>query len=116
MALRYPSQKHEYMQRYVAETTTPITNGDTIALTDRVFVRCTFTGTGLFYLENGSEDGQIRIIMAESTSGNIEITDASSGNTLLHTGKWKPNATGSVISIIWDAFLNKWIELYRNNI
>lgn len=116
MTLRYPSHKRSYMERFVAELPTALAGNATLFLADRVLVRGDFSGTGHIAVEAGSEDGQIRIIIAETATGTNEINDTQGNlNTVLHTGKWKPIA-GSVLSIMWNVTLNKWVELYRNNI
>ena len=112
MVLRYPSHKISSMERYVAESTTSAAAGATISLTDRTLVRLAFSGNGSISLENGSEDGQYRILMVETVTGSTRLENG--GNVALRDRAWLPQLQGEVLGLMWNATDSIWYEMYRS--
>ena len=100
------------MERYVAESTTSAAAGATISLTDRTLVRLAFSGNGNISLENGSEDGQYRILMVETVTGSTRLE--TGGNVALRDRAWLPQLQGEVLGLMWNATDSIWYEMYRS--
>lgn len=112
MSVRYPSHKISTLERYVAEATTSAAAGQTIALTDRTLIRLAFSGNGTIDIAAGNEDGQYRILLAETVTGTTRLEN--SATVLLVDRAWLPQAAGECLGIMWNSTLSKWVELFRS--
>jgi len=112
MPLRYPTHKISALERYVAESTTSAAAGANISLEDRTLVRLAFSGNGTIDLVAGTEDGQYRILIAETISGTTRLENSTTVE--LVDRAWLPQLTGEAIGFIWNATLAKWCELWRS--
>ncbi|WP_258099306.1 hypothetical protein, partial [Marinoscillum pacificum] len=72
-----------------------------------------------FTISNGTKDGQMLILIlvasANSSSSQSAVILSDSGNTMLN-GDWGPDGgeVGSTLTIMWNAYLNAWVELNRS--
>jgi len=111
MALTYPSHRKQNIDRWVAENVTPITGGDTLSLNNRSLIRLSLSGSGVWDLEAGSEDGQYRVLLTEVVTGSSRLENSST--VLLSSQAFLPQEVGESIGFIWNSTLSKWVEIWR---
>jgi hypothetical protein len=114
MTLRYPAHRVNAIEKYVAEGTTSAAAPIQIDLTDRTLVRLAFSNNDDLTLENGSEDGLYRVLIAESIVAGSTSRLQNGGNVKLKDRAWLPVTTGEVLGLMWNAALAQWIEVFRS--
>jgi hypothetical protein len=69
--------------------------------------------TTVVTMADGLNDGQILLILAQSTGGGgIQFIDAAANNTQLNSNYLM--GIDDTLTLVWDAILSKWIETHRS--